>query len=322
MIVARTFVHRRWLAALVGAGLALSSVDAAAAGKAGAAAAREAKKRCIASAENGQTLRASGKLVDARASFAQCTATECPGPVRKDCGRWIDELDAATPSFSLRLEDPAGNEVESGQVQVDNKPLPPADHGRALPIDPGSHVFDWTRAEGNVHVEVVIHDGERNRIVLLRAPGAPGSETGVAGNGNGNGGSSGTGIVAGAGGGGGTGGDGGDGGRAAASARPSPLPWIASGSVAVVSAGIGFVLWGIGTSEHGTLENGCATTHVCSPADVSSSRDKLIVGDVLVGVGIVAAAAGVYFFVKSRGDTRAHTASTTLVTKDGVGFRF
>jgi hypothetical protein len=318
MRVARTFVQRRWWAALLGAGLTLSAARADAAGKAGAAAAaaRDAKKRCIASAENGQTLRASGKLVDARASFAQCTATECPAPVRKDCGRWIDELDAATPSFSLRLEDPTGHEVESGQVQVDGKPLPPADHGRALPIDPGAHVFDWTRAEGDVHVEVVIHDGERNRIVLLRAPGAPGVDSGVAGNGNG--GTGGTGNV---GGNGGTGGGSGDVG-AVASGRPSPVPWIVSGSVAVVSAGVGFVLWGVGTSEHSTLENGCATTRSCSSSDVSSSRDKLIVGDVLVGVGIVAAAAGVYFFVKSRGDARGHTASNALATPEGVGFRF
>ena len=237
--------------------------------------------------------------------------------MRKDCGRWIDEVDAATPTFSVRLQGPGGNEVEGGQVQVDGAPLVQTDHGRATPIDPGTHVFEWTRPEGNVRAEVVLHEGERNKIVQLRAPGgtATSADGDVASTGNEGAGSA-------------NGPDSGGAGAANARAttRPSQVPWIVSGGVALASAGVGFVLWGIGHGEHGTLEDGCATTHNCSSSDVNSSRDKLIVGDVLVGVGIVAAATAVYFFVRSRGHddapARSATTSPVLLTPGGAGFTF
>ncbi len=296
-------------ATMAGGRFALFAGDASAAGPAASA-----KKRCISSAETGQTLRAEGKLQSARASFAQCTAAECPAPVRKDCGHWVEELDAASPSFSIRLEDHAGHEVDVGEVQVDGQPRARSDRGRATPIDPGTHVFEWVRPEGNVRSEVVLHEGEQNRIVLLKVPPPPrpagdGSDDGDVATGDGSGANNGT-------------SDGG-GANGVRHGRPSNVPWIVSGGVALASAGVGFVLWGVGAHEHSTLENGCATTHSCSSSDVSSSRDKLIVGDVLVGVGIVAAASAVYFFVKSRsGHDHAATASLPLVTKDGVGFRF
>jgi hypothetical protein len=293
------------VALLTGGSFALLAGDAGAAGPAASA-----KKRCISSAETGQTLRAEGKLLDARASFAQCTAAECPAPVRKDCGHWVEELDAASPSFSIRLEDPAGREVEAGQITVDGTPRAPSDRGRATTIDPGTHVFEWVRPEGNVRADVVLHEGEQNKIVLLKAPPVPGQGDGGDGEvatGDGTGSATGT---SGAGG--------------ASHRRASNLPWLVSGGVALASAGVGFVLWGVGSHEHSTLQDGCATTHSCSSSDVSSSRDKLIVGDVLVGVGIVAAASAVYFFVKSRSDHggATMTASLPLVTPGGVGFQF
>ncbi len=294
------------VAILAGGSFALLAGDASAAGPAAGA-----KKRCISSAETGQTLRAEGKLLDARAAFAQCTAAECPGPVRKDCGHWVEELDAASPSFSIRLEDPAGHEVDAGQITVDGKPRAPSDRGRATPIDPGTHVFEWVRPEGNVRADVVLHEGEQNKIVLLKAPPVPGQGGGGDGDvatGDGTGGTSGSSSAGGA-----------------SHRSASNLPWIVGGSVALASAGVGFVLWGVGSHEHSTLQDGCATTHSCSSSDVNSSRDKLIVGDVLVGVGIVAAASAVYFFVKSRsGHGRTTTASTSLplITPSGVGFRF
>ena len=164
-----------------------------------------------------------------------------------------------------------------------------------------------------MRADVVLHEGEQDKIVLLAAPPVPGQ----------GGGSDGNGEVAG--GDGDTSPNGTNGADGATRGRPSNLPWIVSGGVAIASAGVGFVLWGVGTSEHSTLQNTCAAMHDCTSGQVDSSRDKLIVGDVLVGVGIVAAASAVYFFVRSRGvhgRTASASAAVPLMTPNGVGFRF
>ena len=58
-------------------------------------------KRCIDAAESGQQLRGAGKLMESRKAFGVCTAPACPAAVRRDCARWIEEVDAAIPTIAL-----------------------------------------------------------------------------------------------------------------------------------------------------------------------------------------------------------------------------
>ena len=129
------------------------------------------KKQCINAAETGQQLRSSGRLIQARRALAACTASSCPTVVRRDCGRWVEEIDAAQPSVSVKLEDAAGGDVPDGKVLLDGEPMVRAADGRATPVDPGAHKVVWSRETGrSVEQDVVVREGERNRVIVLRAP--------------------------------------------------------------------------------------------------------------------------------------------------------
>jgi hypothetical protein len=230
-------------------------------------------KRCINSAEQGQQQRKEGKLLAARSSFVACTASDCPAVVRRDCARWMDELDATIPTIVVKLEDEDGHDVVDGRVLLDGETLSGTSTGRAFSVDPGTHRVAWMRPGGDLDEEIVVREGERNRVVVLRPktqrpvehppppppPPPPGGPS--------------------------------------PSRASSPLPWIVGGA-GVVVGGVGALFWGLGLHDRSNLESTCAPSHTCSDSDVHASRTKLIVGDVLVGVGIVAVAAAVYLLIR------------------------
>ncbi|HEY8073233.1 MAG TPA: hypothetical protein VIF62_03970 [Labilithrix sp.] len=229
--------------------------------------ARADTKRCIAAAEDGQQQRRAGKLLSARASFVSCMATECPPVVRRDCARWIDELDATTPSIVIKLVDEDGHDAVDGRVLVDGENFTGATTGRAIAIDPGTHHVAWMRPAGDIDEEIVVREGERNRVVVLHpkttkpvdkppplAPPPP--------------------------------------------PRSTPILPFALGGTGLVLAGAGAVLWGIGLSERSHLQDTCAPAHTCTSSDIQASQAKLVVGDVLVGVGVIAVAVSIYMFAR------------------------
>jgi hypothetical protein len=227
-------------------------------------------KRCIGAAEQGQQQRRDGKLLAARSSFVACTASECPAVVRRDCAKWIDELDATIPTIVVRLEDEEGHDAVDGRVLLDGETLSGATSGRAFSVDPGSHRIAWMRPGGDLDEEIIVREGERNRVVVLRPkvaekipppppPLPPPAKT------------------------------------------KSSIPWLVGGAGLVVG-GTGALLWGLGLNDRSNLQSTCASAHTCADSDVRASRTKLIVGDVLVGVGVVAIAAAVYLLVTSGDD--------------------
>lgn len=239
-----------------------------------AAAAPKKQQHCIAAAESGQQLRSTSKLIEARKAFGACTANTCPAVIRRDCGRWIDELDLATPTITVKLEDAAGAEVPEGRVLVDGEPLQRAADGRATPIDPGVHRFAWLRDEGaSVEEQFVVREGEHNRVLVLRVPapavGPPPPVT-----------------------------------REPAST--GPLPWVVGGAGVALTT-VGFIFWGVGLSDRSTLSSTCASSHSCAQSDVEASHTKLVVGDVLIGVGLVAMIGAAYLFLRPTGERAATT---------------
>ena len=236
-------------------------------------AAPPAKKRCIAAAESGQQLRSSGHLIEARKVLAACTASACPAVVRRDCGRWIEEIDAAQPSITVKLEDDAGADSPDGRVLVDGQPMARGADGRAISLDPGVHKLVWARDAGNVEQEVVIREGERNRVVVLRVPprtvGRPTDTTDV---------------------------------PSPPPRARSPLPYVVGG-LGIALVGAGGILWGLGLHDRSYLSSTCAAAHTCAQHDIDVSRTKLIVGDVLIGVGVVAVAGAIFLFLKQSSDS-------------------
>lgn len=227
---------------------------------------RRQQQQCISAAETGQQLRSAGKLRDARRAFGPCTSNACASAIRRDCGRWVDEIDSAMPSFTVKLVDENGADVSDARILVDGEALLRAADGHATPIDPGMHRFVWARDAGNVETEVVVREGEHNRVIVLSAPvatpaGPPPAEPHV-------------------------------------EAPPrSPLPWVLGTAGAVFLVG-GGVFWGIGLHDRSSLDATCAAAHSCAQSDVNASRTKLIVGDVLIGVGVLAVAGAVYLFLR------------------------
>jgi hypothetical protein len=231
------------------------------------------KRNCIEAAESGQQLRSSGQLIEARKALAACTASGCPAIVRRDCGRWIEEVDAAQPSVTVKLEDSAGVDTTDGRVLVDGAPMLRGADGRATPVDPGVHKFVWVREAGNVVQELVVREGEHNRVILLRVP-SPASGTP-------------------------------DTSKPLPPPPPrarSPLPYVVGG-LGIALAGTGGILWGIGLHDRSNLSTSCAAAHTCAQNDVDASRTKLIVGDVLMGVGVIAIVGALFLFLSQRNDS-------------------
>jgi hypothetical protein len=72
--------------------------------------------------------------------------------------------------------------------------------------------------------------------------------------------------------------------------------WVLGG-VGAAAVTTGVVLWIAGRSEHGTLVATCGVTHSCDESAVDRARTKLVVGDIVFGVGLAAVGAAVWWGV-------------------------
>lgn len=214
------------------------------------------QQACVQSYEDGQKLRAEGKLSAARREFLVCAETSCPDLTKNDCGAWLAEVDASVPTLSFAVMDRAGNDVTDVRVTIDGTLLVERLDGKAVPVDPGPHKLSFDRAgEPTVTMELVVREGEKNRKVDVRFGGGATS------------GSSGGGISA-----------------------VSPAAW-ALGATGIVGLSIFGVLGGLGLSEKSDADDTCSPN--CTDEVVDSIRTKFIAADVALSVGLLSLGAGV-----------------------------
>jgi hypothetical protein len=131
---------------------------------------------CVSAYEQGQVDRAHDKLIKARSELLSCTESACPAAIRKDCSRWLDEVDAAMPTVVVEAHAANGTDVTDFRVLVDGVALASASQGKAVPIDPGVHVVRYETRDGpRVEQKITIREGEKNRRlhVDFPAPDAP-----------------------------------------------------------------------------------------------------------------------------------------------------
>jgi hypothetical protein len=234
------------------------------------------KTRCISASEQGQQLRDDGRYSQARDAFTTCSRDACPAIVRRDCTRWLAELEELWPSVVFGAKDDAGRDLSAVRVSMDGKPLAASVDGKPLFVDPGAHVFRF-EAEGYAPVEqdVVMHASEKGRAIDVQF---------------GPGGTAATPLP-----------------RAArkgtpapptdAAADASPWAWVLAGA-AVVSFGTEAYFGVSGLGDRSNLESQpCARTATCNAGSVQSVRNKFAVADVALGVGIVSAALSAYLFL-------------------------
>ncbi len=133
-----------------------------------AVAAKPTKKECAAANEAAHDLRSAGRLREARASLAVCTAASCPGPIREDCAQRLEEIDAAIPSVVFVATDGADHDLSNVRVTMDGAPLLEKLDGAAVTLDPGEHHFVF-ESDGLRSAEstVLLREGDSNRPVRV-----------------------------------------------------------------------------------------------------------------------------------------------------------
>jgi hypothetical protein len=220
----------------------------------------ERSDRCIAASELGQKQRDQGALIAARGSFRTCAADDCPAMIRKDCGRWLDNVEQGLPTVVLGARDEHGADVLDVQISIDGVPFADAESGRAIALDPGPHVIHFEKPPAApVEQTVLLRMGDHNRPILATfAPPAPAEKPPPA---------------------------------KPPPPRISPLVYVLGG-VGVVGLGSFIYFGATGLDEKARLRTTCAPS--CSDDQVAPVRNRYIAADVSLGVSLVAFAIAGY----------------------------
>jgi hypothetical protein len=227
--------------------------------------------RCISAHEQSQILRRAGRLRAARAELVVCAHPACPEAASVPCHRWLGEVDASTPSVVVGARDRSGQAVVDVRVECDGTLLVQGLDGRSVPVDPGRHLFRFV-ASGSAPVEreIVILEGEKNRRLdvafgggaAAQAPAKAARESAT------------------------TSGPRGE-------RTTNPLVYV-FGAVGIAGVAAFAVLAGSGLAMESELrDSGCSPN--CSRDEISDIKTRYLVGDVALGVGVVALGAAAWF---------------------------
>lgn len=239
----------------------------------GGALAGNTAERCVAEAERAQVLREEGRLVESRAEFAACGSEGCPVVVRRECLRWLTDVDERSPSLIVSVKNIAGADVLGAAVLLDGAPLPATSLGRAFAVNPGAHVV---RAEhpdySPIEQQVVVREREKGRLLALVLSAG---ET--------------------------------------EAPKPRTIPWLswALGGVAVLG-GAGFGgFWASGMDKVSDLRGSCAP--YCSPEQIDSVRPTFTAARVSLGLGIGAAVGAVLVHLLQPSSASSRTSNRSAV---------
>lgn len=259
----------------------------------------DVKQACVAAFEDGQRDRNAGKLSAARDALLRCAREECPTAVRKDCSDLMVTVDAELPSIVVATRDADGHDVVAAHATLDGKPLDGgALAGTSIVVDPGEHVIAVERDGARGESTIVVHEGEKNRIVVVTlATSATSSKPGriddhpVSTDDS-----------------------------SSAGGLPT-LAWVLGG-VSVVALG-SFAYFGIkGATDASHMRSTCKPT--CDPSDVDAVKTKLLIADVSLGVSVVSLGIATVLSLSSRGhsESSATAARVDFVPMAGGGVAF
>jgi hypothetical protein len=273
---------------------------------------------CATSYEQAQVNRMNGELKAAREELKTCVREVCPDFVRKDCGDWLTEVNAEIPSVIFAAVGSKKNDLIDVKVTLDGEVVTEQLDGRAIDLDPGQYelVFDYNGKQ--VKRTLVVRQGEKNRVIRAEI------ETEVDTDGDGifdttdecplePGPASNKGCPV---------------------APPPPPPDENAGSAESLRIGA-YASWGVGAaglitfaiftplaySEESDAQKECGTDgSECDPtvrADyVDSVEQKLLIGNIGLGVGIAGAAAGTILYYLSTQEKQASASEDESVRID------
>jgi hypothetical protein len=243
------------------------------------------RRACLEAAGQGQTLRDSHKLVEARDQFRVCAQESCPSVVQKDCAGWLEAAERSLPTIVVTAKDDRGADLADVAVAVDGQALVSKLDGNAIPLNPGRHAFRFQTAGGPpTDVSIVVREGEKNQPVAAVVHGvASGGESGGTGAG-------GTGAGAG-------------GGGAAPGSALRITGWVLGG-LGVVGLGVGaaFGVMAIGDKN----DANCNSLNQCGPDALHRAHSAALVADIgLIGGGLLVAVGGSLIIFAPHGDSHA-----------------
>ena len=244
---------------------------------------------CPSSSEEGQRLRDKNKYSDARAMFRACSQPTCPAIVRKDCSKWLVEIDETQPSIVIAAQDATGADLASVKVLVDDHQVASKVDGSPIAVDPGEHTL---RVEAPGHAPVtqrlILRVSERNRLVRVVFQDGPKAPTPVGPP------------------------------RPATEAPSRTTEPSSSGTpvLAIVLTGVGIVALGsfgyfglTSKSDLSKLRSDCAP--FCDQSQLDDVKSRMLIADVSLGVGIVALGVAAVLFVTHAGGKAPATTATT-----------
>jgi hypothetical protein len=251
----------------------------------------ERLKVCVSNHRQSQVKRNEGDLLAARTALLACSQSECPAIVRKDCSQWFGEVDRDVPSVVVTVRAGA-NDVEA-TLYVDGNEQPPEIFSRALELNPGRHHFRIQPSKGpSQERDLVLAPREKARSLSFEiAPvGAAAPAAAAAPS------------------------------RSLPLERPVPLVSYVLGGAAIALAAGGGVLGALALSDRAELaepitQGGCSP--YCSDDQVSSTKSKAIVADVLLGASVVAGATALVTYLL-RPEKPRESADTTLDVTAGA----
>lgn len=259
--------------------------------------ANEFKLACSRSFEQSQRLRNSSQYLAAVEEVVKCADPKCGPALFDECTKIYDQLQTAIPTVVFAARDDSGTELTGVVVSIDGVPSRDQLDGKPVRVDPGSHQFAFS-SDGHESSEqsVLIRTGEQFRPInaVLPRVGSAGKSAelppsqGPSSNG--------------------------------ASARKIPLASYVLGGASVVGLGafIGFRL--AASSRFDSLEHECKPS--CAQSEVDSVRQKYVISDVALGVGLAAAAAAVTVYFASPHESRPAAALRLSPSERGLSASF
>jgi PEGA domain len=234
---------------------------------------------CASDAEAANALRKSGKLTTALTKLTSCAREVCPRVVRDDCRASLQELSEKGPHLVVRSQNIAGDDLPNARVSLDAVPLTNEQVTRGVLVDTGNHRIR-VEASGYKPLErevlVTIGDGLRSIHMQLT-----GNDNGIATS------SKNRQVDP----------------EAIATPTPNRMPAYVVGGVGLATLVVGGVLSISTFSRYSTLEK-CSP--FCATSDVDSARRQALIGDILLGSGLVTTAVAVvlWFTAGSKETTR------------------
>lgn len=233
------------------------------------------KKECAAAYVEAQKLKAASSFRKAREQLILCAKDECLAAVKKDCVAWLDEVNASIPSIVIEAKGPDGKETFDVKVSIDGEVVAEKLDVKAIEVDPGTHKLTLEYAgEPPVEQELILRQGQKNKTVevsfakKVEKPAAPIAEPE---------------------------GEPEPEQKPSGAGKPPTLSYVLGG-VGLLALGGATYFWLGASSEESDLDSsGCEPN--CDQGDVDSIKQKRLIGDIALGVGVVAIGAAAYLWL-------------------------